>query len=125
LFSYDEKQPDSTAGKQKFSTKIQQMCCSPEIYHLYKKDRREILDQSYFKSKEYREKKREQLELTLLQMKVLLYGDENISMKDLRKLAEAGIHHSKRLHDPKEREALKAFEALETELQQLALGQSP
>ena len=49
-------------------------------------------------------------------MKVILYGDENINMKDLRKLAEAGIHHSKRLHDPKEIEAQKAFEDLENEL---------
>ena len=52
---YDESKPDITAGKQKFSQTIQSLCMQPEIFFKYKKDRREILEQSIIKSKEYKD----------------------------------------------------------------------
>ena len=57
-----------------FKLKIQQLCTDENLYHTYRKDRREVLDLSLVKNGEYKRKKELELELLKLRMRLQLYG---------------------------------------------------
>ena len=56
-----------------------------------------MLEQSHFKSKEFKDNQKKKLDLTIAYMEVILHGDDNAKIEDLRKLRMAGIYYSPRL----------------------------
>ena len=108
---YDPKKPDVTRKKQDFKLKIQQLCTADNVYHKYRRDRREMLDMSYIKGSEYKKKKEEDIAVLKLHMRLTLYGAASLTRKERAKLRQRGILPSRKQRVSIQEEHNKEFVA--------------